>query len=309
MDGVTNGLNLASEPDFALAGLRVRPSACRVAAADREARVEAKTMAVLIVLARAAGATVTRDELIDACWGGRVVSDDAIARTIAKVRSLALLAAPAPFTLETVPKVGYRLVAAAAAPEAGATPASRALHNAPTSSPAPPPARFGGAILDAARQWLPALVAVAAVAMLLVVWGAARSDGGYSQAIPRSPEVMDALMNLDESRLATYLERGWDPDWKLDSEGSAALHQIMMVCERNPTHDRASMTRVVRFLVESGADWTMSNGWGDTPLEIASAARYCGAAHPVTAYLNELAEHTPPQLIGVPRPPPGPVRY
>jgi len=37
-------------------------------------------------------------------------SDDTISRTIAKVRSLARGAMPAPFTIETLPKVGYRLV-------------------------------------------------------------------------------------------------------------------------------------------------------------------------------------------------------
>jgi DNA-binding winged helix-turn-helix (wHTH) protein len=297
MDGVTNGLNLASEPDFALATLRVCPSACRIVARDQEARVEAKTMAVLVVLARAAGATVTRDELVDTCWGGRVISDDAIARTIAKVRSLALLVTPAPFTLETVPKVGYRLLAADAVSETIATLAPRTYNSALMTPPAPPP-RSGERTLEIILRWLPAVVAIAAVAVLPMVWAAARGDGGYARGVPRAPEVMDALMNLDEQRLALYLHSGWDPDWKLDAEGNASLHQIMMVCERNRSHDREAITRLVRFLVDSGADWTMSNGWGDTPLEIASAPRYCGPDHPVTVYLNELAEHTPPQLIG-----------
>lgn len=69
-------------------------------------------MTVLVVLSRAAGATVTREELVSACWQGRIVSDDAISRTIAKDRTLARSVAPAPFTLETLPKVGYRLVEA-----------------------------------------------------------------------------------------------------------------------------------------------------------------------------------------------------
>ena len=39
-----------------------------------------------IEVARAEGRTVSRDQLIDTCWDGRIVSDDAIARIIAKVR-------------------------------------------------------------------------------------------------------------------------------------------------------------------------------------------------------------------------------
>jgi DNA-binding winged helix-turn-helix (wHTH) protein/tetratricopeptide (TPR) repeat protein len=108
----TAGIVLAHEPDFELGGARVRPSACAVRSADRESRIEPRMMEVLIVLARAAGRTVTRDELIDACWGGRIVSDDAIARIIAKLRGLAREFEPAPYALETLPKVGFRLIAA-----------------------------------------------------------------------------------------------------------------------------------------------------------------------------------------------------
>jgi TolB-like protein/tetratricopeptide (TPR) repeat protein len=103
-------VNLAQEPGFRLGVLHIHPSACRVG----ERRVEPRVMEVLVVLARARGETVTRDELIEACWGGRIVSDDAVTRTIAQVRGLARGLDPPPFVLETIPKVGFRLVAAEA---------------------------------------------------------------------------------------------------------------------------------------------------------------------------------------------------
>src|SRR5690606_29511610 len=108
-------VELAQEPDFRLGGLTVRPSACRVSAGPREARAEPRVMEVLVLLSRAAGRTVSREELIGACWEGRAVSDDAVTRVIAKVRSLAALVDPPAFRLETVPKVGFRLVAGDAA--------------------------------------------------------------------------------------------------------------------------------------------------------------------------------------------------
>lgn len=101
---------LAMEPDFRLGPLQVRPSACRAVHGDTEIRLEALTMSVLVVLAQAAGGTVTREVLINTCWQGRFVSDEAISRTISKVRGLARGISPAPFVLEVVPKVGYRLV-------------------------------------------------------------------------------------------------------------------------------------------------------------------------------------------------------
>ena len=68
MNAPASRLSLALERDFTLGSLRVSPSTCRVFAGRDEHRIEAQTMAVLVVLARAEGATVSREELIDACW-------------------------------------------------------------------------------------------------------------------------------------------------------------------------------------------------------------------------------------------------
>lgn len=111
--GVTGGaatpVDLATEPDFQVGRLWVRPSAARVEADGRIERLAPRVMQVLVVLARRRGETVTRDQLVAACWGGRIVSDDAVNRTIAQVRALARGFAPPPFGLETVSKVGFRL--------------------------------------------------------------------------------------------------------------------------------------------------------------------------------------------------------
>ena len=65
----------------------------------------------LVALARAGGEVVTRDDLINAAWEGRVVSEDAINRVISRVRRVGEITGA--FELETVTKVGYRLIAAA----------------------------------------------------------------------------------------------------------------------------------------------------------------------------------------------------
>ena len=66
-------------------------------------------MQALVRLARAHGAVVSRDDLIQSCWGGRAVSEDAINRCIAKLRQLAEKNEAASFVIETIPRVGYRL--------------------------------------------------------------------------------------------------------------------------------------------------------------------------------------------------------
>jgi DNA-binding winged helix-turn-helix (wHTH) protein/tetratricopeptide (TPR) repeat protein/TolB-like protein len=122
-------VDLAHEPDFRLGALEGHPSACRVRVGGREERIEPRVMEVLVVLVRHAGHTVTRDQLIETCWGGRVVSDDAVARAVAQIRALARGVHPPPFVLETVPKVGFRLtvpdVAASDPPAPAKSPAER----------------------------------------------------------------------------------------------------------------------------------------------------------------------------------------
>ena len=69
-------------------------------------------MQALVVLAQADGAVVSRDKLIERCWGGRIVGDDAINNCIGKVRALASLTPLPTFEIETVSRVGYRLIPA-----------------------------------------------------------------------------------------------------------------------------------------------------------------------------------------------------
>lgn len=85
------------------------PSRGLVSDGVAERRVTPQVMQALLVLLRAEGRTVTRDDLADACWDGRIVSDDAINRVIALLRGLAREFRPAPFHLDTIPKVGFRL--------------------------------------------------------------------------------------------------------------------------------------------------------------------------------------------------------
>jgi DNA-binding winged helix-turn-helix (wHTH) protein/TolB-like protein len=165
------GVDLVREPDFSLGGLSVSPSTGRVRARGRDQRVEPRVMEVLVVLARAAGRTVSRDELIEACWGGRFVSDDAVARVIAKVRSLARGVEPEPFVLETLPKVGFRLVAAGQAPAGTAAPDE--AEKSPSAPGRAPP--LAAAV---ARRWrLLAALALALTAVVVgAVWLAWRAD-------------------------------------------------------------------------------------------------------------------------------------
>jgi DNA-binding winged helix-turn-helix (wHTH) protein/TolB-like protein len=105
-------IDLAREAAFRLGGAEVRPSTREIVQGERREVLEPRVMQVLVALARSAGEVVSRGDLIQACWGGRVVGEDAINRCIAAVRRLAQ--AFGGFDVETIPRVGYRLTEAAA---------------------------------------------------------------------------------------------------------------------------------------------------------------------------------------------------
>ncbi len=101
-------IDLARQTDFALGRLTIRPSICEVTAGSRSIRLEPRVMQVLVALARARGAVVSRDDLIASCWGGRIVGEDAINRCIARLRRL-FEATGSGVSISTFSKVGYRL--------------------------------------------------------------------------------------------------------------------------------------------------------------------------------------------------------
>ena len=103
---------LAHELDFPVGEATVRPSTLLIECGGRSERVEPRVMQVLVALARADGAVVTRDELIDSCWEGRIVGEDAIQRVLGRLRHLASDLAKGSFQVETVRGVGCRLVEA-----------------------------------------------------------------------------------------------------------------------------------------------------------------------------------------------------
>lgn len=99
---------LAREPAFSLGSIGVNPPTRQVIIGGERHTIEPRVMQVLVVLSKAQGAVVSRDELTDRCWDGRIVGDDAINHAIGKLRQLSVSSSGA-FAIETIPRVGYRL--------------------------------------------------------------------------------------------------------------------------------------------------------------------------------------------------------
>ena len=110
-------VDLARASDFGLGAIDVQPSRRRlIHPVTGAVEIEPRVMKVLVALHRAGGDVLSRDDLIDLCWGGRIVGDDALNRCIVALRRLSRGLDPPPFEIETIPRVGYRLVIAEGSP-------------------------------------------------------------------------------------------------------------------------------------------------------------------------------------------------
>lgn len=66
---------------------------------------------MLVYLAQRSGQAVSREELEREVWSGMVVGYDALSNAIAKLRKAFSDDPKQPRVIETIPKVGYRLIA------------------------------------------------------------------------------------------------------------------------------------------------------------------------------------------------------
>jgi len=121
---------------FRLGEWIVRPRQGIVEGRERTIHLEPRVMAALVCLAGRPGETVTREEFIREVWMGRVVSDEVLSRCISILRSTFEDSARNPQFIQTIPKVGYRLISGTEPLEAPAAPAGPA---SPDPAPMDPP--------------------------------------------------------------------------------------------------------------------------------------------------------------------------
>jgi DNA-binding winged helix-turn-helix (wHTH) protein/TolB-like protein/lipoprotein NlpI len=108
---------------------KVLPERGLVRDGEEEIHLEPKVMDVFVLLASHEGEVVNRDQLVDAVWDGRAVTDEVITRSIAVLRRNLGDDAKSPQFVETLPRRGYRVMIPVVVPDAAepddATPSSR----------------------------------------------------------------------------------------------------------------------------------------------------------------------------------------
>jgi len=106
---------LAHEPAFTIGAAELLPATREVVLNGERSVIEPRVMQFLVALHRSDGAVVSKEDLTILCWEGRIVGEDAINRVVSRARAVAENQAGGQFRIETITRVGYRLVPADAA--------------------------------------------------------------------------------------------------------------------------------------------------------------------------------------------------
>jgi DNA-binding winged helix-turn-helix (wHTH) protein/tetratricopeptide (TPR) repeat protein len=104
-------VNAATAFPLQFAGLTIDPDRRRVTGTGGEAAVEPLVMRLLLQLVDRQGQVLPRRELFDHLWGNAQVGDDSLNRLVGNLRKALDQASNGAVQIETVPRMGYRLIA------------------------------------------------------------------------------------------------------------------------------------------------------------------------------------------------------
>jgi DNA-binding winged helix-turn-helix (wHTH) protein len=105
MDGFTD------RSQFRIGDLLVVPAHLVVVRGGKEIKFEPRWMQVLVMLAEHAGETLSTERLLIDVWGSTFYDDSPVTKTISCIRKSIGDDSRNPRYIETVSKVGYRLIA------------------------------------------------------------------------------------------------------------------------------------------------------------------------------------------------------
>lgn len=201
-------VDLAHETDFSVGAIQVGPALREVKCGSQVQSVEPRVMQVLVELARNRGRVVSRQDLIDACWGGRVVGDEAVNRCIAAIRRLSETFGG--FSITTIARVGYKLEEV---PMASAQAADEPRQ--PIQQPELPHIAHGGTDGFPRKPGLmrvpSVMVALGAAVVALVVVGISVAWSGLARPAPQL---------MDRTAFFGFQEEGADPTLAMVAKAS-----------------------------------------------------------------------------------------
>jgi transcriptional activator of cad operon len=168
---------------------RVNPASGEISRDGETARVEVRTMRLLLCLAEHAGEVVSIDDLLDQVWSDVTVAPDSVYQAVTSLRRLLGDDPKQPTYIATVPRLGYRMVAEVSpwesqpadprgvkgsfqsgAPEVSSE-ASESAHPEPAPANAADTATKSGPRLRASYLWAAGAAVSLALVVALLIYG------------------------------------------------------------------------------------------------------------------------------------------
>lgn len=101
---------MSADTPFLMGPVRVEPAMNRITSEEGPVELEPQVMDLLVYLAQAKGEVRSKDDIARALWPDASVNDDALSRTIWKLRQALGDDAKSPRFVQTVSRRGYRLI-------------------------------------------------------------------------------------------------------------------------------------------------------------------------------------------------------
>jgi DNA-binding winged helix-turn-helix (wHTH) protein/Tol biopolymer transport system component len=208
----TPPLAFRRDPPPSIGSFAVRAASNELVAGGDVIRLRPRLMDVLLRLAATPGAVVSRQQLLDDVWPRRAVADEVLSRAIGELRTVLGDDAREARYIETLPKVGYRLIAPVGAPprdgpaqassgmaraqDGVATPATTATPETPPAAErreSAPGTAASSAPRSPRRQLVAAIVVTCAIATFAVAWLRERDNATSMTADAVAPRLNGAM--------------------------------------------------------------------------------------------------------------------
>jgi transcriptional activator of cad operon len=186
-------LDLASSTSLRIGDWKVDTATGAMSRGEQLVRLEERSLRLLLCLAQNAGEVLSIDELLKQVWPGVIVSPDSIYQAITSLRRQLGDDPKHPAYIATVPRRGYRLIAAVT-PRAQAPGPLGASRLEGPSSPEPKPARHSGPLMLA----ITLIVLLAAIVSLgMLTWYAPVEISATPATPVANPRAVAVLPFLD----------------------------------------------------------------------------------------------------------------
>jgi transcriptional activator of cad operon len=128
-------MDAPANPMLRVGAWRVDPATGEIRRHGETVRLESRTMLLLLCLAEHAGEVVSIDDLLTRVWAGVNVSPDSVYQAVASLRKQLGDDSKQPVYIATVPRRGYRMLAAVGPWTEGESPAQETTGPQPASLP------------------------------------------------------------------------------------------------------------------------------------------------------------------------------